>query len=130
MQTRHMLAGDYAGCAAQQGGAHAPRDVVQELLEDLTLTNPKTASARAVLGLKVQVCRLRSIWSASHACKRQGDDVTPILACVQDKSILLDNPAAPVKAQHNKQSGLAGRLLSGAKRKQLGLEQLRPEEME
>ena len=53
-------------CAAQQGGAKPQGDAVRDLLESLMLTNPKTASTRAVLGLKAQVQQLTHT-PASHA---------------------------------------------------------------
>lgn len=78
--------------------AGAP-DYVDSFLEDLAGMNPRLAPSKATAGLKLQ-----------------------------DKTLLLDNPAAPVKNHKRETHGSQATVLSGVKLKKLGLHRLPPEE--
>lgn len=108
---------------------------VDALLEDVAATNPRLTSAKTATGLRIQVglfIELRSI-SGNHnifvsiRCGRFAGRRHS--RCLQDKTLLLDNPAAPVKKKSSKRNGSQVAILSGMKLKRLGLHSFRPEEI-
>ena len=96
--------------------------------------------SRAAVGLKLQVPN--SILNRyNHALDEQGqhkEEMTPprqqiarcerLICCVQDKTLLLDNPAAPVKKHEPGRHSSQVSVLSGVKLKKLGLHTLPLEE--